>query len=295
MPNPKARQFSISKIKDFEACPYQFYRKHLHMPKLPFIETASTKWGSAVHTLYEIRLTHGARMGHQWNPAMAEELAALAAPKLAKDKKISNVEALRLLGEVLQVWEARYEKWAQLVFSLGGDIRVEVQNAISKDVMLDAKGKYMFKPTKWFAKPERGDLPVWFRAIGDAMVVLPPTPEGITRGVLFDWKTGKLYDKRGNDKHDPAQSAITAMVSFSHWLELDVIDTMFVYTDEPNGAEHRRDRYHRGDLVNMLEPVRASMKGIIECDDRDSWPKTTSGLCGGWCPVQDCEHWEDRR
>lgn len=281
MPQSKPIQHSFSKLSDFENCPYQYLRKYL-IKDIPFEETEYTQRGNAVHIAFENRLLRKA----PFTVDLGEELVPRCAEQLAKKcKGMTGPQASWMMEEVFDIWEDKYERWAQLVFAIGGKRYRELQMAIAKELVPDQNGGQWFKSTGWF------DKDVWFRAIGDVFV----KKDGGEEGILFDWKTGALYDKRGNEKYSPNQACANAMVAFASFPSVKKITTMFVYTDAGDKGEHRKEVFTRDDLKRIMEPLIPSLKGIKECDQQDNWPKRKSGLCKGWCPVKDCEFWEDRR
>ena len=282
----KALQFSHSKLNDFVTCPYRYYIKYLSGRTIPFEESDATMWGSAVHLMFENRLRYP---NAAWDDELSATVVERGVAAYAKDKRVALPDARAHLKKVAAVWQDRYEKWAQLVFKMGGKRYLEMQIAINSKLRKGDDGKLCFEDTEWFGKD------VFVRAIADVFVKLDPDANGVVNGVMVDWKTGKLYDNRGNDKHKPDQAALTALVAFAAWPSVQRIDTLFIYTDTPKGAEYRRDSFLRGDIEHMLQYAKTPMAGIIQCGKNDDWPKQRSGLCNGWCPVTDCEFFREKR
>lgn len=129
------------------------------------------------------------------------------------------------------------------------------------------------KPTTFFAKD------VWVRGVFDLAV----RRGGSMR--VIDWKTGKR-------KVDNEQLKLFAAMAFSAFKGLEKVKTSFWWLPAAK-ADNAEFTVEEAPLLwQEFEPRAERMQQAYE---HDNWPMRPSGLCRGWCPVNDCPHWEPKR
>lgn len=129
------------------------------------------------------------------------------------------------------------------------------------------------KPCTFFARN------VWWRGVIDY-----GARKGTTM-LLVDYKTGKV-------KNNFEQLAMFGLHSFLQHPEVVSIDVEFYWTQTMGTSTANFQRSKMADLWGMFSPDLRQMKEAYEAD---LWQPRQSGLCRGWCPVQDCEFWQPKR
>lgn len=186
--------------------------------------------------------------------------------KIAKDVQEVKHEATLWGSEVHKHLENRardgaplpepLQKYEPLVakFDAAGDGKlVEKQMAVTSG----------FKPTEWFAKD------VWCRGIVDIGAVQK------AKATLLDWKTGKRKPAVG-------QLKLFAVLAFSHFPDVAVISTGFVWLKENKIDKETFKREDAPMIWGEFAPRIVRMKRAFE---EGKFPPKPSGLCNGWCPV----------
>jgi len=128
------------------------------------------------------------------------------------------------------------------------------------------------QPTTFFAKD------VWVRGVFDV---------AIRRGGLLrigDWKTGKR-------KEDGDQLKLFAALGFAAFKGIRRVKTSFWWLPARKADNETFEADQAPLIWQEFEPrVERMREAYVE----NVWPKKTSGLCRGWCPVHDCPNWEPK-
>lgn len=127
-----------------------------------------------------------------------------------------------------------------------------------------------FQPTKWSG--------AWSRGAADLWIVNGPT------GALLDYKTGK--------RRPDEQLNLYAGYAFAHWPDVTKIHTNFVWLKD---KKIDKDVIEREQIGPVWQAFTQRVHTLEEAYAKDKWPKRPSGLCRGWCPVKDCEFWEEKK
>jgi len=128
---------------------------------------------------------------------------------------------------------------------------------------------------------EWGDKAVWCRMIIDYLRVSAKT----RHATIVDYKTGRPHAKFN-------QLIIYALWTLQEFRYVDTIEVMFYWTKNRTrtAMTWRSDQADElwkelaGDLTQYREAFRAGI-----------WQPRPSGLCNGWCPVINCQHWKPKR
>ena len=156
-------------------------------------------------------------------------------------------------------------KWAALAKRLAGQagvIYLESQMALNKDL----------KKVDWFAKD------AWCRVIMDYLCV--SRERG--KAMVWDYKTGKRKD---NDR----QLALCAAAVFELFPEIHTVIAGYVWLK--GGVEITRATFVRSAKGKLWDEYLPTVQAVENSVMTGQWPEKRSGLCNGWCPVQDCQHW----
>ncbi|TDN70476.1 PD-(D/E)XK nuclease family protein [Paraburkholderia sp. BL10I2N1] len=159
------------------------------------------------------------------------------------------------LPEGMQQWQVL----ATTLKNLPGRKLTEVKLAVDK----------CFSPTPW------GDA--WSRGKVDLVVLNGREAAG------FDYKTGKPKPSE--------QLMLYAGYMFATWPELEKAQTGFVW------LKNRRIEpatYYRKDVPRIWQEFAPRVHRMELAQEKDAWPPRPSGLCNGWCPVTDCEHYKSK-
>ena len=120
------------------------------------------------------------------------------------------------------------------------------------------------------------DSTCWIRGIADLLLWSPQA--GQMR--VVDYKTGT---KR--ESGVVLQMKFYALAAFAHspLVKRVVTDVFWLKTGEHTIRQY--DRSKLDDLKAYITTAIGRVESAVE------FPKRRSGLCNGWCPVGDCEHW----
>jgi len=159
-------------------------------------------------------------------------------------------------------WSALAKKLANLT----GVIKVEQQIALDSD----------YQYVGWFDKTVR------------VRTIIDYGCYNLTTGnaLLLDYKTGKR-------KNDDRQLALMAASIFELYPKINKVVSGYVWLkDGQDLSTVTFLREHKDKLWAMYLPTVADVEQSMTTG---RWPEKPSGLCKGWCPVQDCKHWAPRR
>jgi hypothetical protein len=158
-----------------------------------------------------------------------------------------------------------YEKYARVIAAQGS------KGALFCEKQLAVDGE--FRPTGWFDKDAEG------RAVADVLII-----QGRT-AYIFDYKTGKVKD-------DPLQLEITSLLTGLAFPDVDEFITKFIWLKfgQITGGTVRRE-----DLPKIRQRVELHTDRMKEAWRTKVFVPRSSGLCRGWCPVEECKHWREKR
>jgi len=152
----------------------------------------------------------------------------------------------------------QYEPWAKKVEDVTGELFVEQQYALNE----------MLQPVTWFAKN------AWVRSIADAVKI-----DG-SKALAVDWKLGKIVE-------DSQQLALMAACIFSHYPDVQSVDTLFVWFKE-DAKTH--EKFLRADIPKIWLSIMPRVKQLKHAHDTNAFPTKPSKLCRAYCPVVTCEY-----
>lgn len=151
-----------------------------------------------------------------------------------------------------------YQKWVDRVRAGQGELLVEQKYAIARD----------FTPVEWFSPR------AWYRGIGDVVRIAGPVALGL------DWKTGKVL-------HDSRQLMLMAQCIFSHFPDVKVIRTEFVWLKEDCTTP---ETFTRDQMVREWTVLLPEIRAMEDASKRMDYPPRPSRLCFKNCPVLSCPH-----
>jgi hypothetical protein len=134
---------------------------------------------------------------------------------------------------------------------------------------------------------------VWWRGVIDYTKVNYLTQSA----KIVDYKTGARFNKRGDSKAKPKQLMENALWTFAMYPDVEVVDAFFYWTQDVGSAKEPTDRYvwTRDQIPELWQEHVPSLTAFRESYVKDSWPAKKSGLCNGWCPVEDCSFWRPKK
>jgi hypothetical protein len=126
----------------------------------------------------------------------------------------------------------------------------------------------------WFGKD------AWARGAIDVLIRAGDT------AYIYDWKTGKQKDNL-------LQLQIFMWFVATKYPDINNFVTRFIWLNTGNvtGEDFTRDKHLKGiedDLHVRLSRMNTAWR------EKVFQPKE-SGLCRGWCPVEECRHWKEKR
>lgn len=166
-------------------------------------------------------------------------------------------------GTPLPANMTQFQKWADVIDRMRGEKHAELSLAIDHGL----------NPTGFW------DDDVWLRGKIDLVI------DKTDRCVIWDHKTGKV-------KPDMLQLKISALLVFSNYPDIRRIHTAFIYLAHDEDVDKV---YTSEDIPTLVDTIRAKEKDYKWSYENDSWPCKPSGLCHGWCAVESCQHWREKR
>lgn len=157
----------------------------------------------------------------------------------------------------------RYRAYLDSLAGMRGEMFVECKYAITRQQ----------EPCDFFA-PD-----VWCRAILDVIVI-----DG-ERAFVLDHKTGKR-------KPNSRQLKLSALMVFIHHPSVQIVKTAYYWLKED---AYDAETYVRADYLKLWEEFLPDLKQYLRAAKEETWTPRPSGLCYGWCPVQQCEFWKPKR
>lgn len=122
---------------------------------------------------------------------------------------------------------------------------------------------------------------VWYRGVLDWQALNPD----LNYAKVVDYKTGKPHTK---DK----QLKLFSLTVMHEYPWVQQVDTEYYWTQTRTVTTKT---YTRDQLHEMWSAFVPDLRQYIEAFKTDTWQKRTSGLCNGWCPVQQCPNWRPKR
>lgn len=129
------------------------------------------------------------------------------------------------------------------------------------------------KPCNFF------DKDVWCRIIKDFEKV-----DG-ANSLIIDYKTGKPHQK-------PEQLALFALHTFIMHPQVNLVNAQYYWTQS---ASTTKKVWSRSEVPALWGYFMPDLKQYVEAYQTDIWQPRQSGLCGGYCPVTECEYWHPRK
>lgn len=166
-------------------------------------------------------------------------------------------------GVVLPPDLETHEGYLRRLADRPGIVRAEQKLALNKRL----------QPCTFFAED------TWFRGIIDYENL------NENEALIVDYKTGKKKPKQ-------KQLALFAIYTLSAHPQIDIVDTRFYWTIDQTET---RTVYGRKQLPDLWGEFTPDLKQFVEAFKTNTWQPRPSGLCNGWCPVTDCEHWAPKR
>jgi hypothetical protein len=157
----------------------------------------------------------------------------------------------------------QYKSYLDGILSKPGEIIVEAQLAVNTS----------FAECDFFAPN------VFMRGYADVLRILG------NKAWILDHKTGKR-------KADSRQMKMMALLVFALHPYIEHIRVGFAWLqDGVNDAEE----FKRSDWNKLLNEFLPDIVQYRDAFCNDVWQPRQSGLCHGWCPVNDCEFWQPKR
>lgn len=178
----------------------------------------------------------------------------------ALEKRLKKGPALGHLPDEMQQWE----KYCRVLEAKHGTLSAEAE------ITFNLSGEL----TGWFAKD------AWARLKVDVLII-----DGNT-AYIYDWKTGKQRDSL-------LQLQITMWFVANKYPEIENFITRFIWlkTDKVTGEDFTRTQHLEG--IELMLGQKLTRMG--QAWRNQIFQPKESGLCRGWCPVEECIHWKEKR
>ena len=125
------------------------------------------------------------------------------------------------------------------------------------------------------------DPDIWWRGIIDFRLV----DRDERSATLVDYKTGRPHEKW-------VQLAMFALHTFIAFPKVDIVNAQFYWTQT---AKTTKKVWGRTDMDELWMMFVGDLRQYVQAFKTDTWQERPSGLCRGWCPVTDCQHWQPKR
>lgn len=119
----------------------------------------------------------------------------------------------------------------------------------------------------------------WCRGIVDLLVV------NGEKALVADYKSGK--------KKPSGQLDMYAGMVFSHYPEVQVVGTQFLWLKEKKQDKPKQIKRCEAPLI--WQELLPAVQRLNRAYEEDGWDARPSGLCRGWCPVSSCIHWKPKK
>ncbi len=156
-----------------------------------------------------------------------------------------------------------HEPYLQRLYGMPGQMFVEERVALNRKA----------EPCGFF------DEDVWFRGVIDFMKIFNG------HATIIDHKTGKHHSKFG-------QLRLFALHTFIAHPEVGSARADYYWTQTMTKTG---EGYARSQVPQLWAPFLPDLKQYAQAFKEELWQPRPSGLCNGWCPVLDCEHWKPKR
>jgi hypothetical protein len=193
------------------------------------------------------------------------------AVQIAKSVRENESDAMKYGKEVHKALEMRIRSGRKLPSHLAplapmmeklanspGDKYAELQLAINPS----------YEPCDWFAKE------TFCRAVVDLAVVAGK------KGVLFDYKTGKISD-------DFTQMRLTGAVFFQHFPEVEELKLVYLWIKEQKPTI---ELMHRDEIPAIWTALLPRINRYQTAFAKEEFPARAGRHCK-WCPVKLCPYW----
>ena len=123
---------------------------------------------------------------------------------------------------------------------------------------------------------------VWSRGVVDYLAV-----EGDT-AIIIDYKTGKRVPSVD-------QLALCSLFVFAKYPDVQQCRVWYYMTRKTADEQPAWHTFTRAEIPALWERFIPNLKQYVEAYRTDTWQARPSGLCRGWCPVKQCDHWQPKR
>lgn len=119
----------------------------------------------------------------------------------------------------------------------------------------------------------------WVRGIVDLLIV------DNDHAYIIDYKTGS------NRYPDPKQLKLMALMTFAHFPEVNHIKAGLLFVMHNSFMD---EEYHRDDISKLWKFFEPDLARLDLSYNNEVWQPNPTPLCG-WCPVNTCPHYKERR
>lgn len=165
-------------------------------------------------------------------------------------------------GKPLPLHLRQHESRLAAIKAAPGEFLVEQKLAINQNLA----------GTDWFATD------VYCRVIADLTIMNGPV------GIIWDWKTGRLYN-------DFTQLKLTGAVMFLLAPELQTLKLAYFWT---KSKQVTHDTLHRKDMASVWASLAPRLARYQAAFDKQEFPPRPNPFCKG-CVITHCQYWAPRR
>lgn len=167
-------------------------------------------------------------------------------------------------GTPLPANMSAYQKLADSIANASGEKHCEIKYGLTADMQACA----------FFDKTVR------IRGVADLVI------RNGERATVLDYKSGK------DARPDITQLELMALMEFANNPECQTITGALVFFV---AGSMTREAWTRADIPVMWAKWLALMDRADRAVTAQVFQESPSGLCRGWCPVESCDHWQEKR
>lgn len=215
-----------------------------------------------------------------WSATTLEDF--VTCPRAYHAKKVAKTH-VEVRGEAT-VWGEVVHKWFEDRVNFNTPLPVEVSEHEKFIADLIARPGHIFAEQEIALNTKAlpcgfWDKNVWFRGKIDVLNINGDD------ALVTDYKTGKPHNKF-------QQLMMFAIHTFALHPDVMTVTAQYYWTKTLTTTSQT---YHRHQIHKLWDVFVPSLKQWVEAFRLDVWQPRPSGLCNGWCPVTDCEHWKPKR
>lgn len=165
-------------------------------------------------------------------------------------------------------WNPQWESFCRAIESRA---QAGMELYVEDEIAMDLNGNFV----DWFNRA------AWARAKIDVTLI---DRETLT-AYIYDWKTGKKRDSL-------LQLQLSAWFISQKFPDIQNFKTKFIWL---NSCTTSGEDFVRADMLAITDLLHEKLTRMAQAWRTKVFQPKESGLCRGWCPVEECVFWREKR